>query len=93
MRNGILKSLLFYAIGFGLTAIFTFAIEQHAHAVFGPNLFVLVLTIVIGLIWALITLVKFVDNKTDNLKGILLGHCFVVVFIILFIVLYQIFEH
>ncbi|WP_034894732.1 hypothetical protein [Gillisia sp. Hel_I_29] len=80
MKKGILKTLLFYVIGFGLAGIAYLIIgNPYIHAP-GIHHLILFLTLVVGLIWMLISLGKFIfQKKTLNLKGIIITNSVIII--------------
>lgn len=89
MKNGILKTLLYYGIGFGIGGIAFLNVKKHyAHAP-GLHHLIMFLTMVIGIVWTLVALVMYFRKRTKNLAGILIGH----ISIILVIVLYMTYEY
>lgn len=80
MKKGILKTLLFYGIGFGIAGIVSFTVKStYIH---GPGLhhFIIFFTLVIGLIWALISFGIYIfKRKTQVLKGILITNIIIIV--------------
>lgn len=81
MKKGILKTLLFYGIGFGLAGILSLTLKNPPHAP-GLNHIVMLFTICIGVIWTVVTFIMYLMYKKDNLMGIVLGN--ILIFIILF---------
>ena len=80
MKKGILKTLLFYGIGFGIAGI-AYAIigNPYIHAP-GIHHLILFLTLIIGVIWTLISLViYFFKVKTEKLKGIIISNSLVII--------------
>ncbi len=88
MKKGVLKTLLFYAIGFGIAGISYLTIGHpyiHAPAIHHIIIF---LTLVIGIIGTLISLLLYLfKTKTPLLKGILITNSIIITACFLFIVL------
>ncbi len=86
MKSGILKTLLFYGIGFGISGI-SYAIIGHPyiHAP-GVHHLILSLTLVIGLIWTLSSIgIFFFKRKTQKLKGIILTNSIIIILCYLYV--------
>ncbi|WMI68234.1 hypothetical protein [Mangrovimonas sp. YM274] len=86
MKKGILKTLLFYGIGFGIAGI-SYAIigNPYIHAP-GVHHLILFLTSIIGLIWTLISIgVYFFKAKTDSLKGIIITNSLIIISCFLYV--------
>ena len=86
MKKGILKTLLFYGIGFGVAGI-AYAIigNPYIHAP-GVHHLILFLTLVIGLFWTLSSCgIFFFKVKTDNLKGIIFTNSLIIVSCFLYV--------
>lgn len=80
MKSGIIKTLLFYGIGFGIAGI-VYAIigNPYIHAP-GIHHLILFLTLVIGLIWTLIsTGIFFFNAKSEKLKGIIISNSLIII--------------
>ena len=86
LRKGILKTLLFYGIGFGIAGI-SYAIigNPYIHAP-GVHDLILFLTLVIGLIWTLISIgFFFFKAKTGKLKGIIISNSLIIISCFLYV--------
>ncbi|WP_299315999.1 hypothetical protein [uncultured Aquimarina sp.] len=86
MKTGILKTLLFYGIGFGIAGI-AYAIigNPYIHAP-GVHHLILFLTLVIGIIWVLISIgFFFFKAKTDKLKGIIITNSIIILSCFLYV--------
>ena len=72
MIKGILKTLIFYGTGLGLTGL-TYLIFGPGYA-HGPGLYIIIpfLTLLIGLFWTSTTIFNyFFKNKSDERKGLI----------------------
>lgn len=72
MKKGILKTIIFYGVGLGLTGL-TYLIFGPGYA-HGPGLYIVIpfLTILIGLFWTGSTIFNYVfKNKTDERRGLI----------------------
>ena len=80
MKTGIIRTLLFYGIGFGIAGIsYTIIGHPYIHAP-GVHHLILFLTLLIGLIWTLYSLgVFFFKTNTKKLKGIIITNSIVIV--------------
>jgi hypothetical protein len=86
MKNGILKTLLFYGIGFGIAGI-AYAIigNPYIHAP-GIHHLILFLTLVIGLTWTLISVgIFFFKTKTEKLRGIIVSNSLIIISCFLYV--------
>ncbi|WP_203256762.1 hypothetical protein [Hyunsoonleella ulvae] len=86
MEKGILQSLLFYGIGFGIAGI-AYAIigNPYIHAP-GIHHLILFLTLVIGLIWNFISIgTFFFKAKTEKLKGIIISNSLIIISCFLYV--------
>ena len=86
MKKGILKTLLFYATGFGIAGISYVTIgHPYIHAP-GAHHFILFFTLVIGIIWTLINIgIYFFKTKTDKLKAIIITNSIIVLSCFLYV--------
>ncbi len=86
MKKGILKALLFYGIGFGIAGIAYAVIgNPYIHAP-GIHHLILFLTLIIGLIWTLTSIVFFFFKaKTDKLKGVIITNSFIIICCFLYV--------
>ncbi len=79
MKKGILRTLVFYGIGFGIAGIaYSIIGNPYIHAP-GVHHLILFLTVVIGLIWTLISLGVFIfKGKSQKLKGIIITNAIII---------------
>ena len=86
MKKGILKTLLFYGIGFGIAGIaYSIIGNPYIHAP-GVHHLILFLTLVIGLIWTLISIgIFFFKTKTEKLKGIIISNSLIIISCFLYV--------
>ncbi len=86
MKRGVLKTLLFYSIGFGLAGL-SYAIigNSYIHAL-GIHHIILFLTLVCGLVWTLTSIgIFFFNTKTDKLKGIIMTNSIIILSCFLYV--------
>ena len=86
MKIGILKTILFYGIGFGIAGI-SYLIFGHPyiHAP-GAHHFIMFFTLVIGIIWTLASFGVFIfKTKTDKLKGIVITNSIIILSCFLYV--------
>jgi hypothetical protein len=86
MKSGIIRSLIFFGIGFGIAGI-AYAIigNPYIHAP-GVHHIILLLTLVTGLIWTLISLVSFIfKSKSKKLKGTIITNILVILSCFLYV--------
>jgi len=83
MKKGIIKAIIFYGVGLGVTGLtYLFFGATAGH---GPGLWILIpfLTFLIGLFWTGSTLFSyFFKNKTDERKGIIYSNIVVILIVI-----------
>ncbi|WP_412986065.1 hypothetical protein [Pontimicrobium sp. IMCC45349] len=74
MKKGIFEALLFYFLGFGI-AITTYLIYGHPY-IHAPGIhhFIILITLIIGFIWMIISLLFVVIKKNSKHKGMLTVH-------------------
>ncbi|NEV95094.1 hypothetical protein G3567_13210 [Psychroflexus sp. YR1-1] len=86
MKKGILKTLLFYGIGFGVAGIIYVIIgNPYIHAP-GIHHLILFLTLAVGLIWTLISIrIFFFKAKTEKLKGIIILNSLIIISCFLYV--------
>lgn len=86
MKKGILQSILFFVIGFGVAGIsFSVIGNLYAHAP-GLHHLILFLTIVIALLWTLASLYLFIFKvKTQKLKGIIITNAIIILSCLLYV--------
>ena len=85
MKKGILKTLIFYGIGFGIAGIISLTVKNtYMH---GPGLhhFIIFLTFIIGVIWTLVSLFLLFNKSTDTLKGIVMANAVIIFSILIFL--------
>ena len=86
MKKGILKTLLFYLIGFGIAGIAYTIIENPYTRAPRVHHLILFLTLVIGLNWTLGSCwIFFFKAKTDKLKGIILTNSLIIMSCFLYV--------
>ncbi|AUC79950.1 hypothetical protein CW736_11505 [Nonlabens sp. MB-3u-79] len=80
MKIGIVRALIFYGIGFGIAGIVYLIIgHPYIHAP-GIHHFILLLTVLIGLIWTIISLaIYFFKEKTKTLSGFILTNLIIII--------------
>ena len=86
MKKGILRTLLFYGIGFGIAGISYVTIgHPYIHAP-GVHHLILFLTLIIGIIWTLTSIGVFIfKSKTDKLKGIIIANSIIILSCFLYV--------
>jgi len=91
MKKGVLKTLLFYGIGFSIAVIVSLIVnkQQYNAPLHGPVLElkhgIVFLTFLIGQIWALISFFRFLRKPTENLKGIFITNWLLIFFLLIFL--------
>jgi len=86
MKKGILISLLYYGLGFGIAGL-AYAIIGHPyiHAP-GVHHLILLLTLVIGIIWTVTSIgFFFLKAKSDKLKGIIITNSIIILSCFLYV--------
>jgi hypothetical protein len=79
MLKGLLSVFVYYAAGFALAWLVYAAEDTHyAHGP-GPRELIIFLTLVIGVVWFVRTIVQYSISKSEKSKGGMLGH-FIVLF-------------
>jgi hypothetical protein len=91
MKNAIIKTLIYYFIGFAITlAIYLSTDNHYAH---GPNLYHLtfLLTVLFGAIWFVIVTIRFFIDRDKELLGYIYVNGIVTIGFVVFIliVMYQ----
>jgi hypothetical protein len=77
MLKGLFSVIVYYAAGFALAWLVYAAEETHyAHGP-GPRELIVFLTLVIGVVWFLRTIVQYSISKSEKSKGGMLGHLIV----------------
>ncbi len=86
MNRGILKALIFYGIGFGIAGIIYLIVgNSYIHAP-GIHHLILLLTLLIGLIWTIISsVVYFFKEKTKRLGGFILTNLIIIIGCVLYV--------
>ena len=79
MKKGILQSILFFGIGFGIARISLAVIRNpYIHAP-GIHHHILLLTLIIGVVWTLASLaLYFFKVKTEKLFGIIIMNSIII---------------
>ena len=85
MKIGLLRTLLFYGIGFGLAGL-SYLIVGHPY-MHAPGLhhIIILLTLIIGVIWFLASVVKFLKTKAPTLKGVVYSNLIVILCFVIYI--------
>jgi len=80
MITGVLRTLLFYAIGFTIALIAYLNVKTQYHHAPSLHHFIMFLTWLIGAIWLLVSLGIFIfKSKSEKLKGIIITNSIVVI--------------
>ncbi|WP_045468078.1 hypothetical protein [Winogradskyella sp. PG-2] len=88
MKKGILKTLLFYIIAFGIAGISYLTIGNPYKHASGVHHFLLFLTLIVSIVWTLASIgTFFFIKKTNTLKGIIIANSLLILCCILYVVI------
>lgn len=85
IKKGILKTLMFYGIGFGTSGIISLIVKQTYIHGLGLQHLIMFMTLLIGVIWTLISLIRFFNKPTNILKGIIITNALILFIILIYL--------
>jgi hypothetical protein len=87
MLKGIIHVSIYYCIGL-LVAWGVYSMEEthYAHGP-GPRELIVFLTLIGGAMWFMVAIARYISNRTEKLKGVVMTHFFVFVAVTIFIII------
>jgi cytochrome bd-type quinol oxidase subunit 2 len=94
MKNGIVRTLLFYGIGFGIAGIIYLIVgNPYIHAP-GLHHLIMLLTLILGIIWTVYSIIiYFLKRKTQTLFEIIITNLIIILSLLFYIFYPTIFKN